>query len=71
MAGDGRRTAAQRRCAAMAGDEPAPVCPRPNHLPLSMQEREREDHHGGVGFAGEFAVGELAPVDHHPLSQFD
>ena len=48
----------------MAGDEPAPVCPSPKHLPLST--REREDHHGGVGFVGEFAVGELAPVDRRP-----
>ena len=41
MAGDGQRTAMQRHRAAMAGDEPAPVCPSPNHLPLPTRERER------------------------------
>ena len=39
MAGDGWHTAVQRRRASMAGDEPAPVCPCPNHLPLSTWER--------------------------------
>ena len=49
----------------MAGNEPAPV------PPTSIHAGEREDHHGGVGFVREFAVGELAPVDHRPLSCFE
>ena len=40
MAGDNWRTSTQRRCAAVADDEPSPVCPRASHLPLSTRERE-------------------------------
>ena len=39
--------------------------------PTSIDVGEREDHHGGVGVAGEFTIGELAPVDRRPLSRFD
>ena len=41
MAEDDRCTSAQRRRAAMAGDEPSPVHLRINHLPLLMREDVR------------------------------
>ena len=39
--------------------------------PIPVDAGECEEHHGGVGFAGEFVIGELAPVDRHTLPWFD
>ena len=67
MARDGRRTTAQCRHGRRRASSGVSLC----EPPTSIDAGEREDHHGGVGFTGEFAVGKLLSVDRHPLYRFD
>lgn len=56
--------------AAIATGEPSPWSFALNHLHLLRREDERITM-VGVGFAGKFTVGELAPVKYRPLPRVD